>query len=224
MLNQQTTSDLTIGFFYGAPIKIHYTCLLTLLFLVFYDFQIALTWIGLFFIVFMHEIGHCISVVYLDQSVCCIYLSPAGGSATVSIKNNPLEEILVSFSGPLMNLLLTIPLWMISDNHSVFHSLYLFNNLLIISNLLPIFPMDGGRILRGFLLLVIKDRLMATKITLLIGEFLSIVMMGLSFWLKDPILAFISLAMIVILRLERTQMKSYEPEQNRIELETKSTP
>lgn len=105
-----------------------------------------------FFIVFIHEMGHVVAAHFFDWQIQKIELLPFGGVVEMNeTSNRPLkEELVVILAGPLQHvwlivlsyLLLPTPLWTIND-----HDIFLWHNLVILLfNLLPIWPLDGGRL------------------------------------------------------------------------------
>ncbi|WP_078595196.1 M50 family metallopeptidase [Evansella clarkii] len=109
--------------------------------------------IMLFLIVFVHELGHSYAAYRFGWRIRKIMLLPFGGMAeTEEYGNRPVkEEIIVTISGPLQHLwligasylLLATPLWNEGD-----HQVFLFHNLtILLFNLLPVLPLDGGKLL-----------------------------------------------------------------------------
>ncbi|WP_280769763.1 M50 family metallopeptidase [Salipaludibacillus daqingensis] len=107
----------------------------------------------LFMIVFVHEIGHALMAYHLGWRIKRIILLPFGGMAEMEEHGNKRvkEEILVTLSGPLQHvwmiagsyLLVTTSVWSEADHH-----MFLFHNLtILLFNLLPIMPLDGGKFL-----------------------------------------------------------------------------
>lgn len=107
----------------------------------------------LFFIVLVHELGHSYMAYRLRWRIKKITLLPFGGMAeTEEYGNRPVrEEFLVTINGPLQHvwligasyLLIKTPYWTQTD-----HDIFLFHNLtILIFNLLPILPLDGGRLM-----------------------------------------------------------------------------
>ncbi|HSU78848.1 MAG TPA: site-2 protease family protein [Candidatus Angelobacter sp.] len=113
--------------------------------------------VTVFFIVMVHEMGHACVASYFKWRITAIELLPFGGVAKVDEHGNrPFkEELLVTLAGPIQHLwlpgisylLLRTPFWNV-DNHVVFLTA---NTTILIFNLLPIWPLDGGKFL--FLLL-----------------------------------------------------------------------
>lgn len=133
--------------------------------------------IVLFTTVVLHEIGHALVAKRLGIPVIDIVVTPLGGMARMhSLHDRPKAELLISAAGPAANLLIALPLYAYFksiDPAATVGSLieiypsaptrflswlrifFSFNVLLGTLNLVPIFPMDGGRILRSLLALKI---------------------------------------------------------------------
>jgi stage IV sporulation protein FB len=107
----------------------------------------------LFVIVFVHEMGHALCAHFFSWRIRRILLLPFGGVAEMEEHGNrPLkEEVLVILAGPLQHL------WMIAAGYGLFSlsviseetlNLFIFQNIMIFCfNLLPIWPLDGGKLL-----------------------------------------------------------------------------
>lgn len=107
----------------------------------------------LFFIVFVHELGHAFAAVSFSWRIKRILLLPFGGVAEfVEHESRPLkEELIVVLSGPLQHGWLmagSILLHEMSVISEHTHRLFIeYNWMILLFNLLPIFPLDGGRML-----------------------------------------------------------------------------
>lgn len=153
--------------------------------------------VGLFVIVTLHELGHALAARLFGVRTVDIILWPLGGVARLEhMPRRPVQELVIALAGPAVNLVLLIPLipaafFIITRadqpiflllREPSFTSLLLYltiiNASLAIFNLLPAFPMDGGRILRALLALVIPHH-RATAIAAWIGQALAV---GLAIW------------------------------------------
>ena len=162
---------------FGIRLAVHVTFLLLLVFALWASWSENPTapWIGLAFdvvvivllftCIVLHELGHSLTARRYGIGVSRILLLPIGGMAEFdSIPREPRRELLISLAGPAVNfaialvLLLFLPWpgdWFpvkIEFSPSGLGDLLLQINLIMgVFNLLPIFPMDGGRVLRALL-------------------------------------------------------------------------
>ena len=195
--NQQPISGaISLGRIFGVPIRLHFTFLLLLAFLLFNGIgekqsggATTIYIISLFASVLLHEIGHTLVARHYGIKTLEIVMFPIGGVSRMERPLKPAEELWVSAAGPLMNLLISAAIfaWLISSHESVSVKLselaqptdqnvlprLAFGNLLLaIFNLLPAFPMDGGRVLRA-LLSFIRPEDEATRIASWMGRALA---------------------------------------------------
>jgi Zn-dependent protease len=153
---------------FGIDVEIHISFFL-LLFFFFYMAQFR----GIFFIIIVfsfvvaHEMCHSLQAKRFGIFVKSITLLPIGGLAQMQrMPSKPSEEFAISIAGPLFNIILAIILyfplksWLGNEIFSspsleswpqTFAYIFWINPILAIFNLLPAFPMDGGRILRSLL-------------------------------------------------------------------------
>lgn len=144
----------------------------------------------LFFCVVLHELGHALTARRFNVGTRQITLLPIGGVASLeSMPENPKEEFLVAIAGPAVNIGIAALLYLFVpvedflsrdpemleqtmsavDSRNFLFYLFSANLMLALFNLLPAFPMDGGRILRA--LLSIKfNRVRATQLAAAMGQ------------------------------------------------------
>jgi stage IV sporulation protein FB len=180
-----------IGSIFGIPVKVHVTFLLLLLLVYFIGHKIVgigglhgvIFVVLVFASVVFHELSHAMVARHYGIQVTDITLLPIGGVARMAtLPEQPRQEILISVAGPIASLVLAFSLWFLADllgspvtisdlsvEGNLLAQLSALNFVLAIFNLLPAFPMDGGRILRGFLALYITP-LKATRIAVGIGQ------------------------------------------------------
>lgn len=193
-----------IGTFSGIPVDIHWTFGLMGFYIWYlaqnYHLSINSTiwlfaiFIALFVCVVLHEFGHALTARRFGVKTQDIILSPIGGVARLErLPERPIEEFYVAAAGPLVNVaivLLLLPYFFFFswsefldhlDPYQIDGPIHLVAAMLIGNivlagfNLLPAFPMDGGRILRS-LLSIRWGRLRATQIASYLGNFFGILM------------------------------------------------
>jgi Zn-dependent protease/CBS domain-containing protein len=187
-----------IGRLSGIDVKVHWTFFLLLAFFAFIGYQAAgslvgaltatLTIVALFLCVLLHEFGHSLVAQRLGIEIHSITLLPIGGVSNLeSLPEKPADEVKITVAGPLVNVVLApvffgvgllfgavprIPADLFTGIGSVgqfFFYLGYLNIVLAVFNLLPAFPLDGGRILRG-LLASRLGALRATEISSIVGQ------------------------------------------------------
>src|SRR5215208_3040454 len=170
-------SAFKIGRVAGIDVKVHWTFFLLL---AFFAYRVSGSLIGaltaiavivaLFFCVLLHEFGHSLVAQRLGIEIQGITLLPIGGVSNMkSLPERPTDEVKITIAGPLVNVVLALIFFGValllgavpqvpSNLFTGFDSVgdFLFylgylNVVLAVFNLLPAFPMDGGRVLRGLL-------------------------------------------------------------------------
>lgn len=166
--------------------------------------------------VLLHEIGHSFAAKRFGIKTKKMVLLPIGGiSTTDKTTESPKEEFLITIAGPLVNVIIAGILYFaipVSDYISydlgeyytalidftvqtLLFFLFIVNVALVIFNMIPAFPLDGGRILRAVFDLQL-DRVRATSSTATIGHIIAVLLLliGLVFF---PILVFLSLILFI---------------------------
>ena len=200
----------------GIGIYVHVTFLILLAWVGFSHYLLRHSWedvadgilfiIALFAIVVLHELGHALTAKRFGVRTRDITLLPIGGVARLErIPDEPRQELLVALAGPAVNVLLAAILFAVlaagerltalTDVTLVggdFLSKLMWVNVsLAVFNLLPAFPMDGGRVLRA-LLAIRMNYLRATQIAAGIGQGIAL-LFGLLGLFVNPFLVFIAL-------------------------------
>ncbi|MFM7085210.1 MAG: site-2 protease family protein [Hyphomicrobium sp.] len=160
----------------------------------------------LFLCVVLHEFGHILMAGRFGIHTPQVTLLPIGGVASMErMPEKPQEEILVALAGPLVNLIIVgLFIYGFGVDLSVEHlsrveeappdfltQVALANLVLFVFNLIPAFPMDGGRVLRAFLTFNYGYK-RATQIAASIGQVLAI-FLGVLGLIGNPFLILIAL-------------------------------
>jgi Zn-dependent protease len=134
----------------------------------------VLEYLMVFVIVLLHEFGHALACRSVGGSAERIMLWPLGGVAFVNPPPRPGAVLWSIAAGPLVNvvlLLISLPLLKLPlpvDIARLVHALAIINGYLLIFNMLPIYPLDGGQILQSLLWFVI-GRGRSLKVSAVIG-------------------------------------------------------
>jgi Zn-dependent protease/predicted transcriptional regulator len=195
----------------GTEIKIHVTFVLFLAWLGFVYYRIGGTQAAvdgiafillLFLCVVLHEMGHALAARRFGIPTPDITLLPIGGVARLQrMPDKPAQEIVVALAGPLVNVIIAAGLVLIGGvridpfalgpEAGLATRVATVNVILVLFNMIPAFPMDGGRVLRA----VIATRMpysRATRTAARIGQGFAF-LFGFIGLLGNPVLIFIAL-------------------------------
>ena len=207
--------SLNIGSVAGTVVRVHLTFLLFLAWIFAASYAsggAATAWdsllfmVSLFLCVLLHEFGHIFTARAFGVTTPFVTLLPIGGVAQLErIPEEPGQEFLIAIAGPLVNLVITAALVLLAGAHlhsgaaaavdnthiPMLDRLAAVNLFLALFNMIPAFPMDGGRVLRAAL----ASRLgyvRATEIAAAIGQFVAFAL-GFIGLMSNPILIFIAI-------------------------------
>ena len=120
------------------------------------------------FFCFLHELGHIIAAKFFKMKVEKVEILPCGFSSSFFLCNSPeffqnfsMQELVVAMAGPIVSLILALSFQYIDDiNFSLVNKqeIVYSNILILIFNLLPLYPLDGGRILKCILNINLKEQ------------------------------------------------------------------
>ena len=208
-----------IGRIAGIDIKVHATFLLLLVFYgwssyarrqSFADATLGIGFIlALFLCVVLHELGHALTAKRYGVRTRDIVLLPIGGVARLErIPEEPIKELLIAIAGPAVNVVIAAGLFAFltasGDWHGVrslsptelegafVEQILWVNIFMVLFNLLPAFPMDGGRMLRA-VLAMLMDYARATRLAAAVGQGMAFLIGLFGLFGRQPMLLFIAL-------------------------------
>ncbi len=157
----------------------------------------AITFALVFACVLAHEFGHAFAAAAFGIPTHDITLLPIGGLARLArLPEKPSQELIIALAGPAVNvvialaLLLLIPLQAVAElsqnpglilGGHLIENLLVANVVLVIFNMLPAFPMDGGRVLRS-LIAMRTTHLRATEIAARVGRWMALLFIVAGLW------------------------------------------
>lgn len=223
----------SIGRYAGIDVFIHWTFGILLAWIVYGNLKAGLNWyqvgwsvlfiLSIFACVTLHEFGHALAARRFGIPTKDITLYPIGGVARLEkMPEKPAQELVVAIAGPAVNIAIMVLLYiftggaaldieeessrMVIDQSNFLPMLGLINVWLAFFNLIPAFPMDGGRVLRAFLSMNM-DRVRATEIAATVGQILSILFIFIGFYV-NPFLIFIGIFIMLGARSEAEAVRS----------------
>ncbi len=213
--------SIRIGRLFGIPLYVHVTFLLFLAWIGVQSWRtgdgLAAAIEGVLFVcvlfacVVLHELGHALMARRFGIPTRDITLLPIGGVARLDrMPDDPKQELWVAIAGPTVNVVIAAVLFLVTQvSSSVFaigdagleslvsgsflSRVMAVNIFLVLFNMLPAFPMDGGRVLRA-LLAIRMEYTRATHIAATVGQLMALLfgLTGLMPW-GNPMLVFIAL-------------------------------
>jgi len=199
----------------GIDVRIHATFLLLLVWFGFVYFAeggyaamfTGLTFIILLFVcVLLHEFGHALAARAYGINTPDITLLPIGGIARLErMPDKPWQELVVALAGPAVNVVIAFGLYLVigrffglgdleelaEGRGNLLTQLLSINVILVVFNLLPAFPMDGGRVLRALLAMRLSHG-RATRIAAAVGQVVAVLFGLLGLFGGNPFLLFIA--------------------------------
>jgi stage IV sporulation protein FB len=190
---------------FGVPLRLHFTFVLLVIFLLVVGatdrqgaMKSVLNLLALFGSVILHELGHALTARRYGIRTLEIVMFPIGGVARLERLPKPREELVIASAGPVVNLVLAALIYAgigigsrtVAD-YPMLEAIAQGNLLLAAFNLLPAFPMDGGRILRAVLALR-RPHEDATRVAARAGRVLAVGMAMYGLLNSNYIVVFIS--------------------------------
>jgi Zn-dependent protease len=208
--------SVKIGRFSGIDVYMHFTFILLVSWVAFVNWRqgqsipaaaagVAFI-LAIFLCVVLHEFGHALTAKRYGIKTRDIILLPIGGLARLErMPTNPIQELWVALAGPAVNVVIAaglfvwlnltaslVPLETLTVTAGPFlERLMAVNLFLVVFNMIPAFPMDGGRVLRA-LLATRQDYARATQTAATVGQGIA-VLFGFIGLFYNPLLLFIAI-------------------------------
>ena len=212
-------SSLKVASVFGIEVRINVSFLFLLGFFWFRFYQVGgvsgavqgvVYILILFACVTLHEFGHAFAARGFGIKTRDITLYAIGGVARLNrIPDKPWQELIVAVAGPMVNVVIASALFLVTNVSAAFQDVDLLdspridllykvawaNLFLVAFNLIPAFPMDGGRVLRALLAMAMPYA-RATEIAARIGQGVAVLFAIFGF-IYNPILVFIAFSIFV---------------------------
>lgn len=227
---------LSLGRYFRIPVYVHWSFSLIIIFLSYVIISegmglkqasaFSLYILIVFFCVILHEYGHALMARRFGIDTQDIIITPIGGLARLrGMPMDPKGELMIAIAGPLVNLAIAILIFLLLYTMGIgiimpdaedltiltnpigfLHLVLMLNVILFVFNLIPAFPMDGGRILRALLSMKLGLR-KATFIASIIGRALALGFIFLAANNKLPGLLFIGIFIFIMAGKENKALK-----------------
>ncbi|WP_220784038.1 stage IV sporulation intramembrane metalloprotease SpoIVFB [Bacillus sp. BML-BC051] len=169
----------------------------------------------LFCIVLIHELGHAFAAAHYNWRIKKIQLLPFGGVAELEEHGNKLlkEELVVVIAGPIQHI------WMMAVGYIVFEAgwlgadlyyFFIWNNIIILAfNLLPIWPLDGGKVLFNVLSYRFPYLQAHEKMMKLSCVFFSVILVWQLLWNSNNIMMWVLLIFLAVSLYQEWKQRQY---------------
>ncbi|MTH99652.1 MULTISPECIES: site-2 protease family protein [Alphaproteobacteria] len=218
------TWSFPVGRLLGSELRVHVTFFLLLAWVGFAAYSNGgwpaaidnlLFVLALFACVVAHEFGHALMARRYGIRTPDITLLPIGGLARLErMPEKPMQEVLVALAGPAVNIVIWVVLLILgarmqietltqidSAQSDLLSRLAYVNLFLAVFNMIPAFPMDGGRVFRALLCLKM-DRVKATRVAALGGQMVAVGLGFLGLTSGNPILVLIAVFVFIAANAE----------------------
>jgi Zn-dependent protease len=218
-----------LGRIAGIPIQCHVTFVLLVVWIAISRGLLtgrpgpALAAVALLVLVFacvvLHELGHALAARRYGIRTRDITLLPIGGLARLErMPQQPSQELVVAVAGPAVNVAIALALGLVLRGisrpfvdmlmkGSLLESLLAVNVWMVLFNMIPAFPMDGGRVLRSLLAMRLPYA-RATRIASGVGQFVAVLFGAAGVFGHNLLLVFIALFVFLAAGEERTAVET----------------
>lgn len=216
-----------IGTAFGIGLYVHWTFLLLPAIVGWFNLQhggyeaaalAVATIFALLGCVMLHELGHALMARVFGVGTRDITMYPIGGVARLErMPDRPIEELCIAVAGPLVNVVIAAGLlggMLLTDTYArwaaspadmrylafggkLLIQLFGMNVMLVLFNMLPAFPMDGGRVLRSLLAMWI-DRIPATEVAVVVASGFAVLFVAFAWLNNQPIIGLIGVFVVFL--------------------------
>jgi len=217
-------NSLTIFKINNVPVKIHFTLIILGVVYLLQGYLAFLTFLTIFGFVSLHELGHVLMAKRFNIKTESITLLFLGGIADIDAddleKCSTKEKLLIFFAGPAINIITALFTFIFAITTFIFGGMELdflvfmfgFISLFIgLFNLLPVYPLDGGRILD----VVLRKFFKGTTVSIILG-LISIMLIVPFLYFAPTIINIIVLGIILIVNIGNIIIEFEKPKRNKI--------
>lgn len=203
----------------GVDVKINYVLIGLAAYIGFTSGMMGLAWILMLLVsVLIHEFGHIVVARRFGSQCDLVTLGILGGMARIKgLPTGNKQELLVALAGPVVSLLLalvsftiSVPVAFLIERGLILELLSTFTiiNLFVCAfNMIPAFPMDGGRVLRSLGTMATGNIVTGTKIAAVTATIFSIAFLVIAVMMKHVLLGFIAIIIPVAAWYEYKQLR-----------------
>lgn len=169
----------SIGKFLDTEIEIQWLVVAMMAFFgLFSGMAAVVSWVFLYFSVILHEYGHILTARNFGIPCYKVIITPIGGVALLNLQEDaahyrPKQHLAIALGGPVVSLTLAVVFGLAAHftESKILFQAGLMNLVLFVFNMIPAFPMDGGRVFKSLLFLIgrMKNYRKASRITGIVG-------------------------------------------------------
>ena len=201
------SKDILLAKIFGIPLFLKPIVFIWMIFLTISNPDFALLCFFCYLITIFHEYGHALAAKYYNYKTNKIELNLIGGAAFVEEIRDYKHQLNVAIAGPLVNLILIPILFLFINLNIFFVKIFVLNFLIMLLNLIPALPLDGGRVFRAVLSMQTSDYLYATKISVILSQIIFSFFVILGFYYQFFTLIIVGVFLIFSAELELTAVK-----------------
>lgn len=156
-------------------------------------------------LIFIHELGHFFAAKYYNWNTDKIYVYPLGGITKFndSINRSLVEEFVIVLMGPIFQMIYFFILFKLGVK-----DITLFNFTLLLFNLLPIYPLDGGKLINVFFAFILPCRI-GYKVTIFISFLFYFIMLFLFIFFSSSFFFLIVFFFLLFKVIEEASKSNY---------------